>query len=451
MTDAYDLVVRNGTLVSVVGRHEVDIGIAGDQFAAIAERGELTTAQAAQSIDAEGLFVLPGIIDSHVHFRQPGLEHKEDWLTGTRAAVMGGVTTVLDMPNTVPPTDTADRAQAKLALAGSSAYCDFGLLGLAGSDVSAATELIESGLVCGLKSFLGPTTGGLSVPPEASLRDILSLAAKAGMRVAFHAEDGPTIERLTDPVRTKQTDMRVHLDARPVSAEARAVDHVGRLLVGTGAPGHVLHLSSVDGLNAIEGWLAVGVDLTAEVTPHHCFLDVEIYERAGGLAIVNPPIRGEPHSSRLLGALAGGRIQAIGSDHAPHTFGEKQAASVWDVAPGISGVETMLRLFLTYGVNAGRMTLERLAYTTSEGPAKVWGLWPQKGRVAVGSDADLTIVDLGMPGVIRAAELHGKNNQTPFEGWPTKGAAVATIVRGRIVMRGGELLGEPGWGRRVVA
>ncbi len=191
-----------------------------------------------------------------------------------------------------------------------------------------------------------------------------------------------------------------------------------------------------------------GVDLTCEVTPHHALLGRDVYADFGGAAKVNPPIRGEPDASALLAALADGRIDTLASDHAPHLAADKVRASIWDVPSGFPGVETLLPLMLT-AVHDARLTLERLVHATSEAPAWTWGLWPRKGQIAVGADADLALVDMEKAGEIRAANLHGMNNMSPFEGRATKGAVVTTIVRGRIVVRDGQLVGEPGWGQPV--
>jgi dihydroorotase len=442
MIVALDLIVRNGTVVTSGGRRDVDVGIRDGVFVAIEPRGELRE-PAADEIDASGLLVLPGLIDGHVHFREPGLEHEETWLTGTRAAVFGGVTTVLDMPNTVPPTATVEAAEQKLALASRSAYCDFGILGLLGESEEPVASLVASGLVVGLKCFLGPTTGGLAAPDDTDLRRVLGIAREAGIRVAFHAEDRELIDFAAQTATT-------HLESRPVAAEVAAIDRIARLLVETDAHGHVLHVTSGEGLAAIDSWRADAIDLTAEVTPHHALLDLDVYDEFGGLAKVNPPIRGGEHRVRLMAALEHGQIDVLGSDHAPHLLADKQRDSIADVAAGFAGVETLLPLMLTE-VNVGNLTLERLVEATSERPAHIWGLWPRKGAVHVGSDADLTLVDLRREGTVRAADLHGMNNHSPFEGRSTTGAPVTTIVRGQIVVRDRKLVGQQGWGRPVVS
>ena len=439
-----DLLIRNVTLVSPAGRRVVNIFMGDGQFSAILDPGPLPFAPAAETINGTGLVALPGLIDGHVHFREPGRTHEETWLSGTRAAVFGGVTTVLDMPNTVPPTDSVERARDKLALADRAALCDFGIFGLVGESADRIGELCSSGLVVGLKAFMGPTTGDLPSPDEDLLRQALGHAQANGLRVAFHAEDRAIIEAARQ--RVQRSDPIAHLETRPAEAEVRAIKRIGALLTATSARGHICHVSSAPGLRAIVSLRDERVDLTCEVTPHHALLGRHVYADFGGVAKVNPPIRGEPDATAMLTALADDSIDTVVSDHAPHLAADKVRASIWDVPSGFAGTETLLPLMLT-AVHDGRLALERLVHATSEGPAKTWGLWPRKGQVAVGADADLTLVDLERVGEIHTANLHGMNNISPFESRATVGAVVTTIVRGRIVVRDGQLVGEPGWGQ----
>jgi dihydroorotase len=439
----FDLVVRNGTVVRSGGRDEQDIGVRDGAIVALEPGGALAGTGTVE-IDATGQYVLPGLIDAHVHFREPGAEHEETWLTGSRAAVMGGVTTVLEMPNTVPPTDRAARAREKVAIARAASYCDFGLFGLVGESIESVSDLVQAEVVIGLKVFMGPTTGDLRVPDDDCLREALAMARDAGLRVAFHAEDRATIESSELVLRSAgRTDAVAHLEARSDQAEVIAIEHAGRLLGETGARGHILHLSSAAGLGAVERLRDAGVDVTCEVTPHHLFLDRDVYSAVGAVARVNPPIRGGADAAALRAALADGRIDLFATDHAPHTAVDKRRESIWDVPSGFAGVETMLRLLLTRGVHEGWLSLERLVEATSEAPARTWSLRPEKGAIEIGSSADITIVDLDREGVIRADELHGKSNVSPFEGYATRGMAVATIVRGNVQMRDGQLTGQP--------
>ena len=310
--------------------------------------------------------------------------------------------------------------RSKLTLAAASAYCDFGIFGLL-SGGEASLELVASGLVVGMKAYMGPTTGSLGPPHDDAIRAVLS---QHRVRVSFHAEDEGAIESAIQALPERGRGLALaHLAARPAEAEVLAIDHVGRLVLEGGGSGHIAHLTSAEGLIAVERWRDRAADLTCEVTPHHLLLDRDVYKKFGGVAKVNPPIRGGPHAVALREALADGHINCVASDHAPHLEADKRRESIWDVPAGFAGVETLLPLMLTE-VSAGRLTLERLVDATSAAPAKVWGIWPRKGTIEVGADADLAIVDLDANGVIRAADLHGKNNLSAFEGRTTRGAAV---------------------------
>jgi dihydroorotase (multifunctional complex type) len=436
---AYELVVANGTLVTPRGETRADLGVRDGRIAAIGDLARETSgSEAAQTFDARGLYVLPGVIDEHVHFREPGLTEKEDIHSGSRAAVMGGVTTVLDMPNTLPPTDSAERVADKRERIRGRAYCDIGLFGLlsASSDVD---ELLDGGVV-GLKCFLGPTTGDLPPPDDAAVLRGLRQAAARGARVGFHAEDDALVQAATRGVRESgRTDPLAHVDARPIEAEVTAIERVARLAARADAAVHVFHLSTADGLRVLEAWRRRGLDITCEVTPHHLFLTSTDMERIGPLARINPPLRPAGHAEALLEALREGRIDCVGTDHAPHTAAEKLRQSIWDVPSGFGGVEISVRLLLTLG----GLSVSQLAAVTSEGPARVWGLAPRKGALEIGADADLTLVDLFRDGVIEPSMLHGKHNLTPFAGQRTRGAPVATVLRGEVIVRHGALLDPP--------
>lgn len=437
----YDLVVRNATVVTSDGTYSADLGITDGVFAAIMTPGDISVGDA-EVYDATGKMVLPGVIDGHVHFRQPGLEYKEDFESGSRAAVHGGVTMVCDMPNTIPPTSTAERFHQKAAMANEAAYCDIGLYGLVAQDnPDDIVALIEAGVVA-FKCYLGETIGKIPAPSDGVLLDALRHTAAHGVRVAFHAENDAILQHGIEREKASgRTDHLAHPDSRPIICELEAIQRVGLFAWETGAKVHIAHLSSDAGLKLIEDWRARGVDMTTETGGHYCFLHAEQMHELGARMRMNPPVRYKGQAEKLLGALARGKINAIATDHSPHVKEEKLHDNCWEAISGFAGVEVSLRLFLTYAVNAGKMTLPQLVRATSEGPAKVWGVYPRKGAIRVGSDADLTVVDLEAEGVIDEDELHGKNNVTPFHGRSTKGRAVATFVRGQIVVRDGELTG----------
>ncbi len=441
-----DLIVRGGTVVTSRGRALLDLAATDGRIMAIARQGALGLT-ATEEVDAAGRFVLPGLIDGHVHFREPGLTHKEDLATGSRAAVMGGVTTVLEMPNTLPPTDTLGSARDKAGRIAGRAWCDVGLIGVVVThNLDQLALMAASGLVVGLKAFLGTTTGDIARPTDGALLDAMRLIASQGMRLGVHAEDDEIITHEVARLRAAgRTDALAHVESRPVIAEVASIGLTGLLARHARCKVHVFHVSSRDGLDMVDRWRSEGVDMTTEATPHHCLLGAEDMSTLGSRLRINPPVRSraEGHGEALLEGLASGRVTGIGTDHSPHTRQEKLHDDIWRSASGFSGVETSLRLFLTHGVHAGRMTLEQYVRASSEGLARAWGIHPRKGAIAIGSDADLTIVDLDREGVIAEADLHGRSDLTPFEGWQTRGAAVATILRGRVVMRDGELVGEP--------
>lgn len=441
--DRADLAIVNGTVVTPEGRAEMDIAIKDGQIVAIAAAGRLGMA-AEEVLDASGRFVLPGVIDGHVHFREPGLEYKEDWGSGSLAAVMGGVTTVLDMPNTLPTTSNPEAVEQKRALAESKAYCDFGLLGLVAQENPDQLEPMARAGVAGYKCFLGETVGSIPPPDDGVLLDALRTIQGTGLRVGFHAENNQIMQHLIRKLKAEgRTDPLAHVHARPAIAEVEAIQRVGLFARHTGAKVHIFHLSSRDGLEMIDEWRAKGVDMTTETGAHYCFLSAEDMGTLGSLLRMNPPVREKGHGDPLLAGLMDGRVNGIATDHSPHTLQEKVNDDIWKAVSGFAGVETSLRLFLTYAVATGRMTLEQLARAASEGPARTWGLYPRKGAIRVGSDGDLTVVDLGREDVVEAARMHGKNNHNPFEGHRTRGAAVATIVRGTVVMREGKVEGPP--------
>ncbi|MFO1539309.1 MAG: dihydroorotase [Chloroflexota bacterium] len=439
-------VVRGGRVVGPDGIRAADVVITGERIAAVVAPGA-GAAAGGRTIDAAGLLVLPGAIDGHVHFRDPGFPAKEEIATGSAAAVAGGITTAIEMPNTDPPTIDLASARAKAERIAGRSRCDIALLAaVTDATLDAIVPLARSGLVVGFKAFLAPTTGGIPTPSDATLRTAMVRIRDLGMRLAVHAEDGERIALETAALRAAgRTDPLAHLESRPAASEVAAIDRIGRLAVEAGCPVHVLHLSSAPGLAALGRWRAAGARLTAEVTPQHCFLDAAEMPATGATMRVNPPVRhaAEGHAAALLAALADGRIATIGSDHAPHTPEEKAAASIWDAPSGFSGVETLLALFLTHGVAAGRLRPEDLARALGAATADTWGLAPRKGRVAPGADADLTLVDPARPGAIDPARLHGRTNVTPFAGTRTSGAAVLALLRGRVVMEEGEPVGPP--------
>ncbi len=438
-----DLIVKNGTIVTGEGQFPgVGVAIVDGKFAVIAQDGELPEGR--EVFDAGGQHILPGVIDGHVHFREPGLEYKEDFGTGSRAAVMGGVTTVLDMPNTKPPTQNVEVVRLKQRLAEEKSYVDFGILGLVVQEnVDDLAPMASAGVV-GYKCFLGETIGSIPAPDDGALLDAMRVIGSQGLRVGFHAENNGILQHLIRKLKADgRTDALAHVESRPPIAEVEAIQRVALFAKYTGTKIHIFHLSSRDGLTMIEEWRRHGVDITCETGAHYCFLSTDDMKRLGSILRMNPPVRDRTHGEALLRGLACGSVTQIATDHSPHTREEKLNDDIWKAISGFAGVEVSVPLFLTEAVNPGKLSLEQFVAATSMNPAKTWGIYPQKGSIQVGSDADLTIVDLEREGVIDAGKLHGKNNVTPFDGWKVRGMPTATIIRGHVVVREGEFQSGP--------
>lgn len=435
MSERYDLIVRKGRVATPSGLQEADIGVRGGLFAAI---GDLSGAESRETIDAAGLHVLPGVIDTQVHFREPGLEHKEDLATGTASAALGGVTAVFEMPNTKPNTTGEAELADKLARAKGRAHCDVAFfVGAAAENAEDLGRLERLRGCAGVKIFMGSSTGSLLVEDDATLRRVL---ASGSRRVAVHAEDEPRL-RERHELAEKAAKPSAHHEWRDVETALRATRRLLELARETRRRVHVLHITSADEMPI----LAASKDLaTVEVTPQHLtFCAPECYEELGSLAQMNPPIREAHHREALWRAIDQGVVDVIGSDHAPHTLEEKQRP--YPESPsGMTGVQTLVPVMLDH-VAAGRLSLERFIDLTSAGPARIYGI-AGKGRIAVGYDADLTIVDLSARRRVERSWIASRAGWSPFEGRELLGWPVATIVRGGLAMREGELgpaLGEP--------
>lgn len=437
MGQTYDCIFKGGTIVNQNGRAEADIGVIGERIAAI---GTLDAATAGDVIDCKGLHILPGVIDTQVHFREPGLTHKEDLETGSRAAVLGGVTAVFEMPNTNPLTTTPATLADKVRSARGRMFCDFAFfVGGTRENIEDIPMLERLEGSAGIKVFIGSSTGDLLVEDEPSLDRIV---AALGRRAAFHAEDE---ERLVARMGERVPgDPRSHPVWRDPEAALLATKRLVRLAEKHRKRVHVLHISTGDEmifLRGHKGWASV------EVTPHHLTLTApDCYERLGTLAQMNPPVRDAEHQALIWQGIKDGTVDVLGSDHAPHTLEEK-AHPYPGSHSGMTGVQTLVPIMLDH-VNAGRLTLERLVDLTSHGPARLFGILG-KGRIAVGNDCDLTIVDLKRRETISNARIASRCGWTPYDGVAVTGWPVATIVRGQVVMREGEIVPASGGGAPV--
>jgi dihydroorotase len=445
-----DLVIRNATLVYPDGVQPGSLAIRGEKILAIGDDDAMPPAH--ETLDATGMHLLPGAIDAHVHFREPGYTHKEDWQTGSAAAAMGGVTTVFEMPNVNPPTGTAETLAQKHGLASKKTHVDYGLYGLLGEENLEHLDALVAGGVIGFKCFMGNTFGNLPAPSTGAMLEGFEIVARHGKRIALHAETASIMARRQKKLQEAgRNDPLAHLAARPAIVAVEAVGRAAALAEWTGARIHVLHISSAEELRPLREAKARGIDITGETCPQYLLLESGDYKRLGGRIRVNPPVREARNQGPIWAALADGTIDMIATDHAPHVPEEKTRPEIWACDCGFPGVETQMPLMLTE-VNAGRMSISDYVRWTSYNPARAWGLFPQKGALRPGSDADLVLVDLRRSSMICDGDLQSRAKITPWNGRAVKGVPVHTLVRGRFVMRDRRIVAESkGWGRSVHA
>jgi dihydroorotase len=444
-----DLVIHGGKVVSPDS--VVDASVAIKDGAVVAVGSDAAMPEAHESLDASGLHLLPGAIDVHVHFRDPGYPHKEDFASGTAAAAFGGVTTVFDMPNTIPPTGTPDILAAKHRTAAEKAHVDFGLYGLLGEDtIPHVAELAKT--VIGFKLYMGNTFGAIPSPSTGAMLEAFEVVAPTGKRISLHAETNSIMVRRELRMREAgRVDPLAHIASRPAVVAVEAVSRAAILSEWTGARVHILHISSTEELRPLREAKARGVDITGETCPHYVLLSTDDYARFGGIIRVNPPVREKRNREPLFAALADGTIDIIATDHAPHSVEEKTRNDIWTVDCGFPGVETQMPLMLNE-VAAGRYGVSDYVRWSSANPARIWGLYPRKGVIQAGAEADIAVVDLGREWMIDDAKLQSLSRVTPFHGRRVKGLPIHTLVRGRFVMKDRALVTETrGWGRSVHA
>ena len=427
----YDLILRGGIVVNHDGEGARDVAVKDGKIAAI---GDLSGDDAADIIDCAGLHVVPGVIDSQVHFREPGATHKEDLAAGAKGAVLGGVTAVFEMPNTNPLTVDEAAIQDKLDRAAGRMWCDHAFYaGATHENAEALADLERMPGVCGVKIFMGASTGTLLVPDDEGVEQVLRHGRR---RVSIHSEDEETLRANAELAR--EGDWTSHPEVRSAEAALKCTQRLIRLARKTGRRIHVLHISTADEIPL----LAANKDIaTCEVTPQHLTLEgPEAYERLKGRAQMNPPIRDARHRLGLWAGLQAGVFDVVGSDHAPHTLEEK--AKPYPQSPsGMPGVQTLVPILLDH-VNAGRMTLQRFVDLTSHGANRIFGI-AGKGRLAVGYDADITVIDLKAKRTIKDEQMANISGWTPYDGMDVTGWPKGTIIRGQRVMWEDEVLGDP--------
>jgi dihydroorotase len=414
------------------GAETTDVGVRAGRIAALGVPGDAT---ADEIIDARGLHVLPGLIDPHVHLRDPGDAAIESIPSGTRGAVLGGLCAVFDMPNTSPAITDAARLTWKQGYAETVAWCDMGLyVGATKTNIGELADLELGRGVCAIKVFAGSSTGDLMVEDDVSLERVMRAGRR---RIAYHSEDEYRLQARRPLFHSGQP-YATHMAWRDEECAFLGTRRLMALARTTGRAAHILHVSTAEELEYLKDFRDVA---TLEVLVNHLTqVAPECYERLGGLAVMNPPIRGSRHLEASWAAVRDGTVDTIGSDHAPHPLAAK--ARPWPDCPaGLTGVQTLVPLMLDH-VNAGRLSLPRLVDLMCAGPARVYGV-VGKGRLAAGYDADFTLVDMRRRRRIENSWIASPCGWTPFDGMMVTGWPVATVLRGTAVMREDEVLGTP--------
>ena len=457
VSETFDLVVHGGRLVSSSGEREGVLAVMDGRVSAILPRDARPSAE--RLIDASGLHVFPGIIDTHVHTRHPGVAAREDITSGTTAAAAGGITTLLEMPISTIAVNSADAVERRQAAMQPGALVDFGLYGGAGQEnVDAIAEQARAGVV-GFKTFLQPPPParlgefeGLWCTDTATLRDLLSATAATGLPHAFHCEDAALFTALQARLEAAgRYDGLAHADSRPPVVEERSVAALVPLAAEARARMHVVHLSSPRSAQLVLDARRRGVDVTAETCPPYLFFSCEKLETLRGFAKCNPPLRERDDVEGLWRYLAAGAVDVVGTDHSPFLDEEKRRgdANIFLAPPGLCGLEVALPLMLT-AVHEGRLPLEQLVSLMSERAASLFGL-PRKGRLEPGCDADFVLVDRAHTWTFdhTRARTKSKENMRIYDGVTLVGRVVSTFLRGRPVVEDGEVVGRPGAGRFV--
>jgi len=432
MAAHFDLIIKNGICVLPWGTEATNVGV---RHGRIVSLGVGPAAEADQVIDATGLHVLPGLMDPHVHFRDPGDATVESIPTGTKGAILGGLTAVFDMPNTSPSVVDAKLLAWKQEYVERVAWCDMGIyIGGTKTNIPELRDLELDRGVCGIKIFAGSSTGDLMVEDDENLEKVMRSGRR---RIAFHSEDEYRLQarkslfKAGDPYAS-------HMEWRDAECACRGTRRLMGLARKTGRQAHILHVSTEEEFDYLKEYRDV---CTCEVLVNHLTqVAPDCYERLGGFAVMNPPIRDERHRAAAWRAVNDGMVDTIGSDHAPHSR-EKKLLPWPNCASGLTGVQTLVPIMLDH-VNAGRLTLTRMVDLMSAGPARVYGA-VGKGRMAAGYDADFTIVDMKARRTIEESWIVSPCGWTPFAGMDITGWPVMTIVRGQAVMRENEILGAP--------
>ena len=452
-----DLILKGGTLVHSDRMYAADLVVQDGQIAAVTD-GILPDAE--NVLDVTGRYILPGIIDSHVHLRYPGNPDRETFATGTRAAAAGGVTTILEHPISEPAVSTVEILRRREEMCSPQAHVDYGFFGAAGEDnLEDIGPMAQEGVVA-FKTFLHEAPpgredefAGLTATTDGGLHEVMCQIAKTGKLHVIHAEANSFVQHNIDRLRKQgRNDIFAHLDSRPVLAELISCAKSMEMARDAEAKMAVAHISGGTVAEFLAAHRDEGYDILVETCPHYLFLTRDDVGELGPFAKINPGIRCSAEQQKLWEQLRAGVIDFIGSDHGPFLYEEKETGwdDIFDAPAGAVGLETLVPLFLD-AVNGDKLSLPDVARLMSENTARHFGLWPKKGSLSVGADADFTVVDLERKQVVNRDEMYTKASDCAllYDGWELQGAVEATIVRGNVVMQDGEICGEEGYGELI--
>lgn len=444
-----DLFIKNAKIVTSSGLFIGGLTIHEGRFSTLVNAGNVVNAE--KTIDAQGMVILPGLVDGHVHFSEPGREHWEGYETGSRAAAAGGITTVLDMPlNANPPTISVENLRTKRDLVHEKCIVDYAHWGgLVNNNLDELSGLNKEGVV-GFKAFLSDSGTEYARIDDDLLFEGLRIAGELGSVIGLHAENEWVTRWLADSLkRMGRKDRAAWSESRPPSTELEAIQRACFWAQQAGGSLHLVHVTIGDGVRVANNFRKKGAKITIETCPHYLFFDTESFERIGPAAKCAPPIRSKEVVEDLWKQVRNGMVDTIGSDHSPCLWEEKAAGmdDIWQAWGGVSGIQCTLPVLFTEGVHKRRLSLQRLAQLTATNPAKIFGLFPQKGVIQPGADADFVLVDPNEEWTMNVDHLLTRNRHSAYLGSRFKGRVHQTYVRGKLVYSQGEVVAQPGWGR----
>jgi allantoinase len=446
-----DLYLKNAQLATEEGVFEGGVLIVGEKILQIV-KGDVSI-DAAQVVDLGGKTLLPGVVDDHVHFNEPGREHWEGYQTGSMAAAAGGVTTILEMPlNATPPTINRDLLNKKRQVVGDKAVVDYGNWGGLVDDNLEDLPGLHDGGVIGFKAFMSNSGVDFERVDDDVLYAGLKCTGELGNLIGVHAENEYVTRYLGQQLRAAgRTDRSAWYESRPHESELEAIQRAIYWAGYANGNLHIVHITIPDGIRAVDDAKSKGINVTSETCPHYLFFDHADYERIGPAAKCAPPIRSRDTVEAMWDCVLAGLVDTIASDHSPCLWDDKAPGmqDIWKAWGGISGVQTMLPALLTEGVHKRGLPLPDLVRMISANPARIFGLYPQKGALQPGSDADMTVIDLDAEWRLSAEDLLYKNKHSAYIGYRFKGKVEQTFVRGQPVFQHGKVMAQPGSGRAL--